>query len=67
MLAESLSLDIETLTGAYLTDDIDRVQWHERVRVVDVIETLNTVPNAIVRGAEEFETHARCRLASLLA
>ena len=23
MLAESLSLDIETLTGAYLTDDID--------------------------------------------
>ena len=67
MLAESLSLDIETLTDACLTSDIDRVQWHERVRVVDVIETLNTVPNAIVRGAEEFETRARCRLASLLA
>ncbi len=67
MLAESLNLDIDTLACAYLTNDIDRVLWNERVQVVDVIETLNTVANALVQGAEDFETRARRRLTSLLA
>ena len=66
MLASTLSFDVETLTRAYLTDDIDRRVWDERVRVVDVIETLNTVPNAIAHGETEFETRARRRLTSLL-
>ena len=66
MLAESLSLDIETLTSAYLTDGVDRVLWQQRVRVVDVIETLNTIPYAMMHGAGEFEASARRRLTSLL-
>lgn len=66
MLADALALDMKALTGAYLGDDVDRGLWRERVRVVDVIETLNTVPNARLQADEAYEARARRRLTTLL-
>lgn len=42
-------------------------QWDSRLRLVDLLETLNTIPNAMAQRWSEFEAEARRRLQSLLA
>ena len=41
-------------------------QWKERIRLVDLMETLNVIPNAIVHEWRTMEIDARRRLRSLL-
>ena len=45
----------------------DRPQWSERVRLAELLELLNAVPNAIATGSVEFELSARARLRDVLA
>lgn len=42
-------------------------RWDERVRLVELLELLNTVPNAMARNDASFEASARKRLRDVLA
>lgn len=43
------------------------VQWESRVRLVELLELLNAIPNAMSAGDRDFEESARKRLAVVLA
>ncbi len=40
--------------------------WAERVRLVELVELVNAVPNAILNGDPQFEAAARSRLREVL-
>lgn len=44
----------------------EQVQWEDRVRLAELLELLNAVPNAIAAGDSQFEESARRRLHQVL-
>lgn len=56
------------LAVAYLGDDEVPQQWNERRRLVHIIETLNILPNAMLKGwTTDFAERARSHLDQLLS
>ncbi len=54
--------------AAYRSTHPEPPAWRERKRLVDLLETLNTIPNAIAQGwSHSFEAGARTHLDELLA
>jgi aminoglycoside phosphotransferase (APT) family kinase protein len=56
----------EHFMRAYLAHHPAPERWLARRRVVDLIETANAIPNAMVQGAQDFEAANRRHLAWLL-
>ena len=52
--------------AAFLAAYGSRPQWDERVRLAELLELLNAVPNAVAAGDPVFEASARGRLAEVL-
>lgn len=65
MLAPELGVDRLDLTE-YFDDSGPPPAWERRVRVVHLIESLNTIPNATTRGDSAFARRAHLRLEQLL-
>ncbi len=53
-------------TDAYRAGRPPPPQWDDRTRLVDLIETLNVIPNAMTNHWRDLENEARQRLAALL-
>jgi aminoglycoside phosphotransferase (APT) family kinase protein len=65
ILAPELGVDRLDLTD-YFDDSAPPPAWELRVRVVHLIESLNTIPNAVTRGDSEFARRGCLRLEQLL-
>jgi aminoglycoside phosphotransferase (APT) family kinase protein len=68
MLFPSLPGTASAFEAAYRSAHPDPPAWRERKRLVDLLETLNTIPNAIAQAwSRSFEVRARTHLDELLA
>jgi aminoglycoside phosphotransferase (APT) family kinase protein len=67
MLAEQLGVSTASITAAYFDGHDPPAIWPERLRLVQAMEALNAVPNAVMGGDVEFEKRCRRHLAELLA
>jgi aminoglycoside phosphotransferase (APT) family kinase protein len=55
-----------TFDAAYRSVHPEPARWEDRKKLVDLIETVNGIANAVADGWDEFEARARSRLTSLL-
>jgi aminoglycoside phosphotransferase (APT) family kinase protein len=68
LLFPELSGSAAAFESAYRSVHPEPPRWRERKRLVDLLETLNTVPNAIAQGwGRSLEARARSHLDDLLA
>lgn len=51
---------------AFMDSYGEQPQWEDRLRLVELLELLNAVPNAVAAGDAEFEGSARSRLQKVL-
>jgi aminoglycoside phosphotransferase (APT) family kinase protein len=51
---------------AFMDSYGEQPQWEERLRLAELLELLNAVPNAVAAGDAEFEASARSRLQKVL-
>lgn len=66
LLGTHLGISSAELTSAYLDGRGAEAMWSERARLVHLVEALDTIPNAVVRGDAKLARRARQHLDELV-